>query len=68
MYVLYSVMVWSDWGVEDKLEVARLDGADRRVLVNSGLNKPRGIAIDYKTERWVMNIVNVSKSRQSGIK
>ena len=44
-------MVWSDWGVEDKIEVARLDGADRQVLVSTNLNKPRGITIDYATQR-----------------
>lgn len=47
----YRLLVWSDWGASDKIEMARMDGEDRKILVDSGLNKPRGITIDYTAER-----------------
>ena len=37
---------WTDWGVEAKIENAALDGTDRRVVINSSLVWPNGLAID----------------------
>ena len=36
---------WSDNGL-DTIEVAELDGTSGLILVNTGLDEPRGIAVD----------------------
>ena len=36
---------WADSG-SDRIEVARLDGSSRRVLVWKNLSDPRGLALD----------------------
>ena len=38
-------LYWTD-ATHDKIEVANLDGTDRRELIDLGLDKPRGIAVD----------------------
>ena len=43
-------MYWSDWGSHPKLERAWLDGTHREVLVNTSIQWPNGLALDY-TER-----------------
>ena len=40
-------LYWTDWGTNPKIERADLDGSNRKVLVNSSLRWPNGIAIDY---------------------
>ena len=37
-------LFWTDTG-RDKIEVARLDGSSRKVIVSSNLDEPRAIAI-----------------------
>ena len=44
-------MYWSDWGEPAKIERASMDGSDRRVLHNTGLTWPNGLAIDYQLQR-----------------
>ena len=38
---------WSDWGLKAKIERAELDGSNRKVLVNTSIVWPNGIALDY---------------------
>jgi low density lipoprotein receptor-related protein 5/6 len=38
-------LYWSDTGT-DRIEVSRLNGTSRRVLVSENLDKPRAIAVD----------------------
>jgi low density lipoprotein receptor-related protein 5/6 len=40
-------MYWSDWGSHPKLERAWLDGTHREVLVNTSIQWPNGLALDY---------------------
>ena len=40
-----SRLYWTD-AAHDVIEVANLDGTGRRVLIDLGLDKPRGIAVD----------------------
>lgn len=40
-------MYWSDWGSRPKLERAWLDGTHREVLVNTSIEWPNGLALDY---------------------
>ena len=52
---VYSILVWSDWGSDPRIEIGSLDGSEdsRRVLVNSRLNNPKGLTIDYATDTYV---------------
>ena len=45
------VMYWSDWGRDPRIEVASMDGSDRRDFVISGISQPNGISIDLMSER-----------------
>jgi low density lipoprotein receptor-related protein 5/6 len=38
-------LYWSDTGT-DRIEVSRLNGTSRRVLVSENLDEPRAIAVD----------------------
>lgn len=40
-------MYWCDKG-RDTIEVSKLNGAYRTVLVNSGLREPRAVAVDVR--------------------
>ena len=44
-------MFWSDWGVNARIETARMDGTNRVVLVDSLVQCPTGLAIDYPAIR-----------------
>ncbi|XP_033640186.1 low-density lipoprotein receptor-related protein 2-like isoform X3 [Asterias rubens] len=41
-----GIMFWTDWGSSPKIERANTDGTSRRVLVDSGLLWPNGLALD----------------------
>ena len=53
--LLYSLMFWTDWGYNAKIERANMDGTGRVVLVDSDLTWPNGITIDYDRQLiyWV---------------
>ena len=40
-------MYWTDWGLLPKIERAFLDGTNRQVLVNTSLQWPNGLALDF---------------------
>ena len=48
-------MYWCEVGVDHKIEVANMDGDDRRVLVRRGLYYPNGLTLDDAKNRlyWV---------------
>lgn len=46
-----SLMYWTDWGENPKIECANLDGQERRVLVNTSLGWPNGLALDLQEGR-----------------
>lgn len=48
---LYSYMYWTDWGESPKIECAYLDGSERRVLVNTSLGWPNGLALDLEEDK-----------------
>ena len=39
-------MFWSDWGKTAKIEMSSMDGSNRKVLINSSIVWPNGLAID----------------------
>lgn len=45
-------MYWCNWGPDHKIEVASMDGHDRRVLVRRGLYYPYGLTLD-ETSNWL---------------
>ncbi|XP_030743400.1 low-density lipoprotein receptor-related protein 5 [Echinops telfairi] len=45
------LMYWTDWGENPKIECAHLDGQERRVLVNTSLGWPNGLALDLQEGR-----------------
>ncbi|RXG71249.1 Low-density lipoprotein receptor-related protein 4 [Armadillidium vulgare] len=50
-----SIIVWTDWGDDARIEKAAMDGTSRKVLIGERLFWPNGITIDYPTETlyWV---------------
>ena len=48
-------MYWCDWGAVPKIEEARLDGENRLTLLDTNLDRPLGMTIDYDTDQlfWV---------------
>lgn len=44
-------MYWSDWGKAAKIEIAAMDGSERRDLINVNLTWPNGLAIDFEKKR-----------------
>lgn len=43
-----SLMYWTDWGENPKIERANLDGQERHILVNTSLGWPNGLALDLQ--------------------
>lgn len=41
-------LFWVDWGREPRIESARLDGSDRRILVNESVSHVNDLALDYE--------------------
>lgn len=50
-FFLNSYMYWTDWGESPKIECAYLDGSERRVLVNTSLGWPNGLALDLEKNK-----------------
>ena len=46
-----SLMFWTDWGKDAKIERSGMDGSDRTVIVNSSLSWPNGLAFDRNEGR-----------------
>ena len=43
-------MYWSDWGIPATIERASMDGTNRTVLHNTGLQWPNALTIDYDNQ------------------
>ena len=46
-----SYIYWTDWGRNPKIERARLDGTERKTLVNNGIQFPNGLALDESDKK-----------------
>lgn len=51
LFFFSSLMYWTDWGENPKIECANLDGQERHVLVNTSLGWPNGLALDLQEGR-----------------
>lgn len=45
-------MYWTDWGLDERIEKANMDGANRTIVIRSGLYYPSGLALDI-TKNWL---------------
>ena len=45
-------MYWTDWGFDERIEKANMDGANRTIVIRSGLYFPSGLALDT-TKNWL---------------
>ncbi|KDR21144.1 hypothetical protein L798_04073, partial [Zootermopsis nevadensis] len=46
-----GLMFWSDWGVNGRIESAYMDGTGRHSLVDTMVQWPTGLAVDYPARR-----------------
>ena len=53
--VVFSMMYWTDWGANPKIEKAAMDGSSRQTIVTGNITWPNGLTIDQATNRlfWV---------------
>lgn len=50
--ILYkNLLFFADWGHSARIERSLLDGSERKVIVNSDLGFPTGLAIDFETRK-----------------
>ena len=56
----YRVLYWTDWGQKGKIEKASMDGLGRSVLIDTDLEEPYGITIDYTQQKiyWVDGLLD----------
>jgi len=45
-------MYWTDWGFDERIEKANMDGANRTIVIRSGLYFPSGLALDT-AKNWL---------------
>ncbi len=50
-FVAFSMMYWTYWGANPKIEQAQMDGSARRTIVTGNLGWPNGLTIDQATNR-----------------
>ena len=50
-WVAFSMMYWTDWGANPKIEQAGMDGSARRTIVTGSLVWPNGLTIHQATNR-----------------
>ncbi|XP_078054170.1 low-density lipoprotein receptor-like isoform X2 [Mustelus asterias] len=57
---IFRFLYWTDIAEPSKIEKAGLNGAGRRILVNIGIEKPTGIALDHIKKRlyWVDSVLH----------
>ena len=58
-------MYWTDWGLVPRIEQASMDGAARTVIIDTDLNQPWGITIDYDDNRLYWVDANLNKIEYS---
>ena len=45
-------MYWTDWGFDERIEKANMDGANRTIVIRTGLYYPSGLALDI-AKNWL---------------
>lgn len=62
-----SLMYWTDWGENPKIECANLDGQERHVLVNTSLGWPNGLALDVQEGKLYWGDAKTDKIEVSAV-
>ena len=47
LFLLGSFVYWTDWGIDERIEKADMDGRNRVTVIDSGLYYPNGLALDF---------------------
>ena len=50
--IVFRYLFWTEWGDSPKIEMSDLLGNNRKVIVNTELDRPTGIAVDYGNDRY----------------
>ena len=45
--MLGRFLYWTDWGIDERIEKADMDGRNRVTVIDSGLYYPNGLALDF---------------------
>ena len=45
-------MYWTDWGLDERIEKADMDGANRKIVIRTGIYYPNGLALDVD-KNWL---------------
>lgn len=45
-------MYWTDWGIDERIEKADMDGGNRTIVIRTGIYFPNGLALDV-TRNWL---------------
>ena len=48
---LNRYIFWADWGMNAKIESARMDGTGRQAIITEHIGWPNGLVIDYESLR-----------------
>lgn len=48
VYPRYGFIFWCDWGSQPRIERCLMDGSDRKIIIDSNLGYPTGLAIDFE--------------------
>ena len=69
LFIIFSMMYWTDWGANPKIERAGMDGSARQTIVTGNLGWPNGLTIELATDRlyWVdAKLDKIEKSDLNG--
>lgn len=67
LVVAFSIMYWTDWGANPKIERAAMDGSARQVIVTGNITWPNGLTIDKATNRLFWVDANLDKLEVSDL-
>lgn len=45
-------MYWTDWGIDERIEKADMDGTNRTIVIRTGIYFPSGLALDV-AKNWL---------------
>jgi len=54
VFVSYSVIYWTDFGIYAKIEKADYDGSSRQVIIKTDLGLPTGLAVDIRGRFYII--------------
>lgn len=71
IYFFFSLMFWTDWvsstAQKGKIEQAWMDGTNRKPLIDSNLQWPNGLSIDYAEKKLYWCDAFLDKIERAGL-